>query len=116
MFEEPFRLDMLDNPNRKLIIHCPDGELAEELIQLLYQHNIRWYSGDSDGCTMWDVYEENTCYFVEGNGTFVYGNLDYTYSEKDALKEYITCIYQGADPCQDFEPAGVDELQHFLMN
>ena len=115
MFEEPFRLDMLDDPNCKLIIHCPDGELAEELVELLYQRNIRWYSSGPP-ITMWDDYEEDTCYFVEGNGRFVYGNLEYAYSTKESLKEYITCIYQGADPCQDFEPAGVDELQHFLMN
>lgn len=116
MFEESFRLDMLDDPIRQLVIHCPDEDLAKELISLLYEHGIRWYSNNPND-TYWEDYEQDTCYFVERTDRLLYGNLDYVYSElKGELRGYITCVYRGIDSGQDFGPAGEDDIQKFLAS
>lgn len=107
MWDTPFEESMLDG---KVIIHCPDESLADELIDILEAHGIRWGSGTPlVDDTEWGNYREETCYWVKDKGL--------SYGSRNHAAEYFQRRYRGYTTCTfygiknpDFEVATDDEI------
>lgn len=92
----------LEEFTNKEVIHCPTGELANKICELLNNNGFSWITGrlyiyDNN----WEYYKENTCYSVKKGK---YSDINYYKSEgytiykaedilalyeKDNLEEYI---------------------------
>ena len=108
MFETSFDSSMLGQSN--IIVHCPDRVLADELMEILDANSIRWHGGASViGNSQWEVYDENTCYWIEGY-SLMFGDV---YCVDGAYKGYIKCTFCGADTT-DFDIVTDEEFQSFL--
>ena len=74
------------------VIHCPTQKEAEQLLALANNLGFMWASGCSFiGRSHWDVYQENTCYFID-DGT--YANVDFYKSEYPESTEYTIVSFK----------------------
>lgn len=112
MWETPFDESMLDGQD--LIIHCPDESLADELMEILERHGVRWYgdSGLPTDDSKWDEFFGETCYWVE-DGRMTYGTV------KDATSRtysrHTKSTFFGVET-PDFDTATEDEIFFFLTH
>lgn len=72
MWETAFEESMLDT-YRNLIVHCPNEELAESLMEIFERNGIRWCGGEPPTTmnTYWDENGIDTCYWVESRGCLI---------------------------------------------
>ena len=110
MWGVPFEESML---NQNLIIHCPDRNLADELMEILARNGVVWNGNDSVATSnpRWDNYGKETCYWVERK-RLSYGELSYA-MDKSEYREHIKCTFYGED-APTFEPANDTEMRGFL--
>src|SRR3712207_9029401 len=65
--------DYADTDTVQYVMHCKTEEEAEEFCALLDKAGQRWSGLDSYNHTFWNIYEENTCYFLNDGH---YGNYE----------------------------------------
>lgn len=109
MWEMAFEESML-RTHENLIIHCPNEELAEVLMEVLERNGVEW-SGDEPPTedANWKEYETDTCYWVESKG-LTYS--DRQYADEDPYEEYtghIRCTFYGIEG-PDFDVANESEI------
>ena len=74
----------LEEFTNKEVIHCPTGELANKICELLNNNGFSWNTGrlyiyDNN----WEYYKENTCYLVKKGK---YSDINYYKSEGYTIK------------------------------
>ena len=73
-------------------IHCPTEEEAKQLLALANSLGFIWTSGRSFiGKDCWDVYKEDTCYFID-DGT--YANVNFYKSQHPESTEYTIISFK----------------------
>lgn len=109
MWETAFEESML-REHENFIIHCPNGELAGVLMEVLERNGVRW-CGDAlptEGSN-WDEKEADTCYWVESK-ELTYGGR--RYADEDPYEEHakhIRCTFYGVEG-PDFDVASESEI------
>lgn len=108
MWENPFEISMLENPD--IIIHCPDKVDAESLMAILADCGVKWSTGESLLATnnCWGVGKENTVYYIE-NRIMTYGDITIA----NGHRGYVRCTFYGVET-PDFDAASDDELRSLL--
>lgn len=92
-WDTPFDESMLSRG--EVIIYCPDGDVVEELFEILRDHGITWYGEESMRYTFWDDQGSDTCYRVTRSGELKRGNTE-CYS--DAMyDDHIKCQFYGIE-------------------
>lgn len=109
MWETPFDESMLST-NEKLIIFCPQEDLAEDLMEVLARNGITWYANKAPEVTRWGEYGDETCYWVESK-ILTYG--DRQCAEEPDYTGHIKCTFLGIET-QQFDIASDDELRSLL--
>lgn len=89
----PFEESMLSRG--KVIILCPERDLAEELFEVLKAHGIGWYGGESMENIHWDSNEQDTCYRVTNTGSLMYGSTN-CYEDSE-YNDHIKCQFYGIE-------------------
>lgn len=87
------------NLNENIIIHCSSKEIMRDLFTHFQANNIRWDgSGNLADPSMdnhWDVYKENTCYYLKHYDMGIHGNkLILTYSDYNYIEYHKGNIYE----------------------
>lgn len=92
-WDTPFEESMLNH--RKVIIYCPDEDLARELFDILETHGICWCGNESMRNTHWDDEGPDTCYRVTSRGDLKRGDTacysDYVY------EDHVKCQFYGIE-------------------
>lgn len=91
-----------------VIIHCPDRDLAGELISFLKENGITWYGDEPMVETHWNSHREETCYRIEPRGTMKYGSM--TFYSGDGYRNYIKCTFYGVEPDFEISDAGFEAI------
>lgn len=75
-FDAPFSPSMLGGEH-EVIIHCPESEAAEELMDVLSENGVKWVTGErpnsSGNC--WNEYKESTLYYISSRKLMSYGHI-----------------------------------------
>lgn len=110
MWKTPFEESMISVA--PLIIHCPDEEDSNELMEILERNGITWAGREAPTKnSRWKDYREETCYWVS-NGNLSYENRSYAESGQEEYAGHIKCTFCGE--MQDFETADDTEILKFL--
>lgn len=109
-WDTAFDISLLENPN--IIVHCPSEELAEEFMDLLAEHGVKWNGiGETpDRCrTNWGGNQEDTCYWIE-DGLLSYGGRRYVQEYTNEFHDHIKCTFYGAEPDFEISEAGFEAI------
>ncbi len=105
-WDVPFDESMLDQ--RKVIIFCPDEELANELFEVLKANGIRWFSGESMDHTYWRNQGDGTCYRIMETGSLRRGSID-LYEDED-YDDYVRCQFYGVESPNDISDSEFEAI------
>lgn len=98
MWETAFDVSMLKDNN--VIVHCPDGDIVGDLMDLLAAQGVKWIGirdVPSVENSSWEDYREDTCYWIEGTH-MMYANTQYTEDTRNEFPDHILCTFYGAEP------------------
>lgn len=65
------QFDLQEYKDRKYVMHCKSKKEAVKFLTYLRKHDYVWCTGEvyTDYNTLWDVHEEDTCYYFN-EGTY----------------------------------------------
>lgn len=101
--DTPFKESMLESG---VIIHCPNEDLVGELFEILRDHGVQWYGGESMNDTYWD--DSDVCYRIMKRGIMRRGDV-YCYSDYE-YRDYIKCTFYGVEPDFEISDAGFEAI------
>ncbi len=105
MWDTPFEESML---GKRVIIHCPEGSDAGELMRILERNGVEWQGTREKptACTEWTIYRKQTCYWV-ASGILSFGSLrNATEYAGGTYLPYIKCTFHAGCELPDFEIRG----------
>ena len=71
-----------------MVVHCDTEEKAEAFIKECYKQGFTWWSSkNTDEDTYWDIYKQNTIYFLN-DGDITYSDLNYYYETRNDFYKY----------------------------
>jgi len=102
-FDAPFSPSMLDG-RHEVIIHCPESEAAEELMDVLGENGVKWVTGERPVSykSYWSEYKYDMCYHISFSKHMSYGRV----SGNTGCRSGIKCTFYGSEP--DIEISDTD--------
>lgn len=90
-------MELLKEGAEKFCIYCDTQYWATQLLESAAQLKYKWIGGNNIGQTLWETYQENTCYLFNTKQQTV-GYTDVNYAKKE---HYI--IYHLTDKSQNYK-------------
>lgn len=84
-----------------MVIHCQTEQEANQLIKWAYKSGWRWNGGGSAQETLWDEYQEETCYRFREDNSITYAYTEYFVENSHRIIEFFDLIELTAEELLD---------------